>query len=64
LLNIEGVVQGEVGGYSAIPKKKKFRLRKRNGVASFGGWSSMGLNKRDTQATYQLDLIFKTKKGT
>jgi hypothetical protein len=39
LLNIDGVVQGEeevTPSYTI--KKKKFRLSKRNGIASFGGW--------------------------
>jgi hypothetical protein len=38
LLNIDGVVQGEVQEVtpSYTIKKKKFRLSKRNGIASFG----------------------------
>jgi hypothetical protein len=61
LLNIDGVVQGEVQEVtpSYTIKKKKFRLKET--VLSFGGWRNWRKYKLNTPAA-KANLLFQNKR--
>jgi hypothetical protein len=49
LLNIDGVVQGEVQEVTlATPSRKEVQVKKRNGIASFGGWRNCANTQLNT----------------
>jgi RNase P/RNase MRP subunit p29 len=63
LLNIDGVVQGEVKKLLKLSKKKKrSSVKKKKRCLEFLV-GAVGLNKELNQAAYQLDLDFQNKKG-
>jgi hypothetical protein len=60
LLNIDGVVQGEARSYPSYTiKKKKFRLSKRNGIASF--MEKLANTQLNTPAA-KANLLFQNKR--
>jgi hypothetical protein len=59
LLNIDGVVQGEVQEVTPATKEKEVQLSKRNGIASFGGWR----NTQTITPAAKANLLFQNKKS-
>jgi hypothetical protein len=62
LLNIDGVVQGEVQEVTlATPSRKEVPVKKRNGIASFGGWRNCANTQLNTPAA-KANLLFQNKR--
>lgn len=67
ILNIDGIVQGEVKeitpGYTIKKKKIEVPVKQKETVFRVLAGGSIGVNKELNQAAYQLDLNFQNRKG-
>jgi len=67
LVNIEGIVNGEVKeitpNYTIKQKKVEVQIKQKETVFRLLAGGSIGLNKELNQAAYQLDLNFQNRKG-